>query len=404
METLKSKSLFNILKAYLIMVSVFIVSNILICLIPHKYIDNNIRESLVILCEEGIFPDKTKNILWVKDNMTDGSMLNIAISGYGMNAIVEAAYNPWSFEGYDLYSPAEAGLMAINTQDNTIPRQSYGRYWHGYQIPLRLLSTTFNIKGIRIFNTVLLWSLFIIVSIILYKKLGISVSVCWLLTFLILGFPAVPLSMQYVACYYITLLAVLSMLLFPKKLMNNTVFYFIIGGLTCYLDFLTVPLVTVGVPLAINILYNNRDLSFKKFCILILSWFCGYGSIWTTKWILQFMIAEPDFYNSVVGAAQVHIIFNFLPDGFLHKYFLITSVLLIVSLVGTLSSYALSYYKKHTTTSKELLVLALIPFVWCFILLGHTVVHNWFTYRTLTVTLFSVMTLIFCKNKVIKKL
>ncbi len=390
------------LKAYFIMVSAFIVSNITVCLLPHKYIDANVRESLEILCEEGIFPDKTKNILWVKDNMTDGSMLNIAISGYGMNAIVEAVYNPWSFEGYDLYSPAEAGLIAIDTQDNTIPRQSYGRYWHGYQIPLRLLSTFLNIKGIRILNTVILWSLFILLSIIIYKKLGTSVSICWLLTFLILGFPAVPLSMQYVACYYITFLAVLSMLLFPKKLMNNPVFYFIIGGITCYMDFLTVPLVTLGIPLAINLLYNKEAIDSKKFFALILSWAGSYGIIWATKWILQFLIAEPDFYNSVVGAAQVHIIFNFLPEGISHKYFFITSGLLIISLLATVTSYSISYNRRHTTTSKQLFILALIPFVWYFVLLGHTVVHNWFTYRTLTVTLFSVMTLLLCKNRVLK--
>lgn len=382
------------------MVLVFLSSNILICLLPHRYIDANIRESLVILCEEGIFPDKDKNFLWVKDNMTDGSMLNIAISGYGMTAIEEAVYNPWSFEGYDVCSPAEAGLVAIDTQDDTIPRQSYGRYWHGYQIPLRLLHICFNISDIRIINAVILWSLFIVCAVVIYMKMGMAVSFCWVMTLLMFGFPAIPLSMQYVACYYITFMAVLLMLLWPKKFMNNPVFYFVIGGVTCWLDYLTVPLVTIGIPMAINLMYNTGKNSKRIFVLLLMSWAAGYVGIWITKWLLQFLIAEPDFYNAVVGAAQVHFIFNFLPEGFSHKYFLLTSALLAGALAIMLLCYFILYRKTQSLTSRALFLLALMPFVWCFILIGHTVVHNWFAYRTLTVTAFCVMLLIFSKKKI----
>lgn len=370
--------------AYFVMVICFVTISVAVCLIPHSYIDNNIRQSLTTLSEEGRFPWTCGFVLWGRDNITDGSMYNVAVSGYDMNPVEEMIINPWTYQGTDKMHTADFALMTMDTRDGSIERQSYGRYWHGYQVPLRISSIFLTIKGQRIFHSVVLWSLLLLTTFLLYRRFGKYAAFGWITCFLILGFPVVPLSMQYVACYYIVFLSVTLMLLRPG-LNNNNLFFFIIGGVTSYMDYMTVPLITLGVPLAVSIISQTSDKG-KDMLSKILSWCLGYGGIWVTKWLIQYAYMGPDALNKVIGASEFHTIFSFLPEGINHKYFAITCGMLLLALILTLIISIFSYRKNRSMKLRELIILALIPFCWYFVLLGHNVNHIWFTYRTLTIT------------------
>lgn len=369
--------------------------SILACIIPHRYIDTNIRESMEILNSEGRFP-MIKNIpLYGKDNITDGSMYNIAISGYDMSYFEEAIMNPWSYSYNDKIHTAEYGLRTLNTQNGTIERQSYGRYWHGYQVPLRILSIFFNIREQRIFHCILLWSIFLLLTYVIYLKLGKFVSIGWFLTLLICGFPVVPLSLQYIGCYYITFISVFIILLKPK-FSSNFILFFIIGGLTSYIDFLTVPLITLCIPAIFSCLLNNKNLTWRCLFLIIIFWGLGYVSIWASKWIIQFLYLGNDALNMVIHAGEAHTIIPFLPAGINHKYFLITCELLSIVLLVDISIYLSK--KNKTSQVKKLFFISIIPFVWYFVFLGHNVCHIWFTYRSLTTTIYCCWLILFSKK------
>lgn len=374
------------------MVVIFTIMSVLACCIPHELIDENMRNSMIQLSEEGRFPWTFGNILWARDNVTDGTMYNIAVSGYNMNFLSEALINPRTYNGDEKDHPADLGITALNKDDKNIERISYGRYWHGYQVPLRITSIFFTIKGQRIFHSIALWLIFLGLTYLIWKKFNFTAAAGWFLSFIIIGFPAVSLSLQYVACYYIMFLTVLLILLKPS-LKYKPIYFFIIGGITSYMDFLTVPLITICIPL-IFIVTGNYKVSYKLLLKILIYWFAGYALIWATKWILlSLYIGTEEALLDAVYAGEAHTIIPFLPNGFNHKFFIIACSLLGLVFITDLAVYISN--KNKTTQVKQLFLISLIPFVWYFFILGHSVCHIWFTYRNLTVTILCCWMIIF---------
>lgn len=392
----KIKTSFNLLKAYFYMIIVFTLLSVISCLIPHKYIDTNIRKSMEYLSEEGRFPCTFGNILWARDNITDGTMYNISVSGYGLNPFEECMINLRTITDNDSIHSATYGLMALNKQNDSVERKSYGRYWHGYQVPLRISSMFITIRGQRIFHSIFIFFLLCISSVMIKKEFGNYVSIIWIVTFVLLGIIAVPLSLQYVACYYIMFLSVIALLRWPS-LMHNLMFFFIIGGFTSYMDFLTIPLITILIPASIIILQNYNLLSYKTLFSIISTWLIGYCSIWSSKWILQSLFFGYNALTNAIGAGGAHFILTFLPDGITHKFFIITCIFLSLALLTCITIYVLK--KNKTKSIKQLFIIALIPFLWYFVFLGHNTMHIWFTYRSLTTTVFCSLLIIF-SNKI----
>ena len=46
--------------------------------------------------------------------------------------------------------------------------------------------------------------------------------------------------------------------------------------------------------------------------------------------------------------------------------------------------------KMNKSVSIPLLVISTYPFLWCFILKNHTIVHSWFTYRIFSITILAL--------------
>lgn len=371
------------------MTLLFVVMTVIACLIPHRLIDSNIRQSLSILEEEGRYPFTCGLLPWARDNITDGTMYNIAVSGYDMTPLQEAMENPWTFEGSDQGHTATFGLAAMNTRDGSVTRTSYGRYWHGYQLPLRLSSIFLSINGQRVMHSIILWLLLLVTTLMILRRYGRFVAAGWIIIMVVIGFPVVPLSLQYLACYYIMLISVTAMLLRPS-LFRSPVMFFIIGGTTAFFDFLTVPLITLGLPLALAIYDSGRKATLRLLITLILAWGFGYCGLWATKWILQIVVLHADALGSVVHAGSGHTIFTFFPEGFHYKYFKITASFLLLALIATIAVYIFCRRDNcnNSLNIRYLMIVAMIPFCWYVLFLGHNTAHIWFTYRSLSTPLF----------------
>lgn len=143
----------------------------------------------------------------------------------------------------------------------------YARYWHGYQIFLRPLLTVFSYHTILAINYTLLALLILFVLYATYKTLGIIHASTLAASLILTNVFIVPLALQFSTCYYIFLLAMAFFMLKPDyAIRKDTCIYtfFIIGGVTSFMDFLTTPLLTLAMPLLTLMALNQGRDPYRK--------------------------------------------------------------------------------------------------------------------------------------------
>ena len=101
----------------------------------------------------------------------------------------------------------------------------------------------------------------------------------------------IPCSMQFSSCFYISTFALIGLLWKYEKLeeKNAIPIYFCgIGMLTSYMDFLTYPVVTFGLPMIIVVVLAQEGIleKLKKIIVCGISWCVGYAGMWGGKWLI----------------------------------------------------------------------------------------------------------------------
>lgn len=186
-------------------------------------------------------------------------------------------------------------------------------------------------------------------------------------------------------------------------------------GVTSYIDLLTYPLVTLGVPLILWLSLREKMDSIRSRLahILILSvlWALGYGGIWAGKWILGSVITGED----IIGNAFEQIQWRSSPFLSKDSSKMLTYRTVIERVLEYSQKYiimaaivALAYFcmfkLRHIRNLKlgSFLIYAVIgiyPFSWYFILKNHTYIHAFFTYREMAITVYALMASVAtCKN------
>ena len=180
------KKILKYFLAYIIMITVFILSIVAISLIPSEKIYENIRKSSVTLLKEGDllrYPSYRKIKL---DNYTDSLMLNNAYSINNKSPFESAMLVRENYI-YGISAEATRDVLGEHIQTkaqveelenliNNNPDESheYARYWHGYLVYLRPLLLLFDYSKIRIIILIVL--IFLIARLLynLYKLKGMK--------------------------------------------------------------------------------------------------------------------------------------------------------------------------------------------------------------------------------------
>ena len=185
------------------------ISVLLVYSIPRtELMEKKMIESSLILSNEGIYKRAVIDMmLFDLDNLTNEIMLS------------KAAY-------YDETEILESALMNYSVSKNEILHgnygtekvEMYGRYWHGYLLFLKPALLLMNYNQIRYFNyffiTVLIFGIVVLLSIKINKRTAIS----FLISIMLVGCYIVPLSLQLVTMFYISLSAMLFILLYNRWL------------------------------------------------------------------------------------------------------------------------------------------------------------------------------------------
>ena len=331
----------------------------------------------------------------------------------------ESLGNVFGFHG-------EPGMLD-NTTDRTMMQQTmardvdgsalrtalyadgYTRYWHGYLTILRPLLVLFQIHQIRYLNVFVILGMFFAVMTLMRRRLGMAEAVGFLISMICAGIITVPLSMQFMASFVVMMAACIIVLLgYPFASRDGFILFFLMTGMIInFLDFLTVPLITLGVPLLVYMALDIRHGKGTLACGIVrgaqaaLSWGAGYALSWMGKWVIAAAVLDMDVMGQVAFSAgrwtqaeqgkmngrMDAVIVNF-KDFFTFHGMRAMIVPLGFALVLAVCALLFRAGLKGKGTAACMLIACAAPYVWYFVMCHHSYEHNWFTYRAQVMTLF----------------
>lgn len=321
------------------------------------------------------------------------------------------------FEGYETDSDKNI-LLDLNRgwldEGVEIPSYiyHYGRYWHGYQVILKPLLCVFSWREILIIGLFAQLVTFSVAVMLIYKNHGAIWVVPIACLYFLLNPVTIAMSFQYQSLFYITfggLIGIESK--FGKKYMGTSAYiYFmlLLGILTSFFDFLTYPIVPVGVCLCWIIAISNGTMleNVKKLFFGGLAWGTGYGLFWASKWLITTLVTSENILSNAGKSFTGYIsnkgtsLWKVITDNYsvlLKKPYI--AILLIVALLllvwnikhfGSLSKYRICL---------PVLAISLLPLVWYIFASHHSDMHSYMTHRDSALTYYAVFVYLLATSK-----
>ncbi|UFS71054.1 hypothetical protein LPW11_02425 [Geomonas sp. RF6] len=408
------------------LILVFSLSMIAAYTLPQGPVKRHVAVSLTELAAEG-HPYRPLFGLYslMPDNFTDSLMLNQAVAAGDMSPVKA------SFGNYMRIVPAPNGdpspIDSLRAAlDGRGELTSYSRYWHGYQVILRPLLLLLDYSAIRWLNSLMLSLSVLAVLVLLRYRLNLHTALAFLLALASAGIVMVPISMQFCAVFY---LAMAGMAAVCYGVDGDGTFrldletFLVLGACTSFLDLLTAPVLTLGMPLAVLTLVRMRAHStsslrgqFVHFCRVSFVWGVGYAGTWVAKWCLSSAILGHSLFAEAAesvatrlngdaagvavsrGGAIVRNVAMLFPlfglDNTGNARW--TAVATLCALPAVALLLGILFLVRHLRQDAgrkcvaALLPVAALPFLWYVVVANHSYVHFWFTYRSLMVTVFTV--------------
>ena len=415
------KKIMNYIFIFILLILSFNIGLYISCSFDSKLIEKKIKESYEILNKEGMFY-KVSNLFNIQsDNSADALIMNECYSvdssePYLSYMKVRKSYkkNLTFFELPETVGELSTIYYVDENYDeseiyyNTIAELgdflngryyyfvNYGRYWHGYLVFFRPLLLIFNILQIRHILFLSFSILFITLIYKLYKEFNINISIIFALSLICSGYFSASYLIGNSLIFIIMMISSLFILAKKNKIKDFGIFIFIIGCLTSFVDYLNVPLITLGMPCAVYILELLKEKKDWKYCteFLIKSsfiWVFGYAFTWISKWILYDLTIN-DHYNMIsIGFGQVFFRMQRVNEAVgldVNYISVITKILnksLIYIIISVFILLILNKFKisvkKINKNSIPFLILSLYPIIWFVVLANHTILHAHFVYR-----------------------
>ena len=271
---------------------------------------------------------------------------------------------------------------------NAMDNQDYARYWHGHSVYMRPLSVFFNILQIRYVLMAAFYGLVLLTLYNSYRRFGLRVAIPLAVGFLMIYPNTVSTCLQLAAIFLVTMIfSNIIIRTYDAKPERIGRIIFLCGSVANFFDLLTIPLLSFGIPL-IFVLLMNKDAIKDQFLLMVrlgIAWVLGYGGTWAAKWVIgtvvlhRSVIADalnPNMYRSNIT--------NILPPLPMALNIAILAALVVVAVVLLVRSSAARARMKELCL---LPVAALAPYAWYTVVLNHSCIHAFFTYRLQLITL-----------------
>lgn len=326
-------------------------------------------------------------------------------------------------------------LRAVDNPDhsivyNAMDCQGYARYWHGYLIFLKPLMTFLSYGQIRYLYMFLYLLLLVAAVLQIAERTDRWTAFSFAIALGAVNGIVLPFSIQYSSVFFVMFAA----LLLIGKLYRESfdlsrigIFFLVVGMLTSFVDLLTAPLLTLGVPLLYLVFLQQKQYgtdSCIRNCEAVLTasvlWAVGYLGNWAAKWILASCVLgrnviEDGFSQGLnrLGNGQEEIsgigaiaynLFAIVPPGITGgdlKWFVLggLAVLLVLFVIF------LKFHAEKAVLKAQLPILALIayPYLWYLVMTNHSQIHYIFTYRVQFMTVWGGLVMIAHAFRKLKK-
>lgn len=282
----------------------------------------------------------------------------------------------------------------------------YARYWHGYLLYMKPLLLVLDYKNILLLNMLAqLVCMFGIAQLLARRSPGRGMLLPAAVAFGMLTPPAMALCLQYMPCFYVMAAACLVLLRWPGLAERHTgLFFLTVGMAASYFDFLTFPLITLGIPLILYLLGQNlpwrqgvRAVGLASVC-----WGAGYAGFWAMKWCIGSAVLGQnlfaDAWNSFALRSSHETQGQAVSYGqALQKNVGVFAGLRVWGVLLALAAVALLLrlvwlWRRHMPTKDRLnavvplLLVACMPFAWYFVTVNHSYIHYGYTHKELAIT------------------
>ncbi|MCL2312044.1 MAG: hypothetical protein FWC41_06090, partial [Firmicutes bacterium] len=393
--------LLKYVKVFTLLIASFFIFSVLSSLLPYKYVQKNIEKSIPELLEEGNYPKVIlKGDRYRQDNFTDALILNIIASSDSKRPVWSAMVNPYSFQSPD--DPNK--WYAVKNLDHKVqnmdlsPNILYGRYWHGSAAACKFLLLIMDYQQLKWFLYIVSTLLLLLFAVRIVNKVGWIKSLPLFLALLFANFFVIQFAIQFFPVMAIALAGGIWMCKNGHKSQKKiTMCLLIIGMLTAYFDLLTTPLLTLGIPLIVYMILQGEEKKsaydfFKSIFILCLAWLIGYAGAWATKWILINIFTDATAIYAIDAIKWNAKAKDYTRwDAIVRNFNLIPLVWLNIILTFLLLLTFFSFNKKGISFAIAFLIVGLFPYIWYFVLSGHSYTHWWFTYRAQMISMSCIM-------------
>jgi hypothetical protein len=404
---------------YLLLLAVFVLALTIVYALPQQSIPPHLTASVNVLGGESPFP-LIRSYAYKLDNSTDALMLDTTFRQPSDSPLVAAMASTKEL------SPTGDTVAAL-AQTATGTRLSpghYSYYWSGYQVVLRPLVILFDYSQIRALNTVALLLVSAAVLLLLGNVAGWKAVVSFVAALLVCGFFMAAWSLQYANMTYLTLFAMLAVLLALRRDSLERFdweIFFVTGMLAAFFDLLTVPLLTLGLPLAIVLIARSKSSKSggvqpqARYALSMSGlWALGYVASWSAKW----MIGQAVLHEDVLGSAGKQVLFRASSDPgvsraepifrtFFQMFPMSVSgslevakpvgllVLAILAIVAA-GFFLLRRFHQELDRDAAVLLVAPLPYLWYLFASNHSVDHMVYTYRLQAIAVFAVFYIALC--------
>ena len=404
----------QLLAAFAATVAVLFVLLLGACALPAQPVLEHVYDSAQTIQQEGLYPEYFGFKLFQMDNYTDTIMLfEAAAMGEQdpLTAMMTAtAYNVDNFETMagDLAAYCERTIpLATGAQKavQLVPF-SYARYWHGYLIWLRPLLCVMSITGVRVVQYLVLFALLAVILWQLRRQCGLRAMVWFAVSQLAVTVFWVPHQVQYFTTFCIAYAGCAWVLARPRRAGQLSIALVVLGTCTAFCDLLVTPIITLGLPVAVWLCcLPQRAASGARQCLSViggsLCWGAGYAMCWGLKWVLATLITGQDIIGDAIHQAGVRTtadtwhgmelswgnIFRFVGDTLSQRGLLWPVVLVVILCIA---AFLLCLRNKEALLrALPIGLTALMAPVWLALLRTHSIQHGWFTWRSLTVSIFA---------------
>ena len=314
-------------------------------------------------------------------------------------------------------TPRDSITKMINGGE--LEKIGYGRYWHGYLVTLKTLLCFLTYPQIQWCNMFVQLFLLMLICV----QLGKRGSEVFLFPFAVVFFwiqaPYLSLNLQFSTVLFVLLFQLNIILALDKGNKTNKFydFFFLFSGIVvAYLDFLTYPVVTLGIPLVLWLMIHKPENVWNSIKTLIrfsVFWVIGYTVMWAGKWVLDYLFNSHEIIDDVIFQIRTRLgVTNGLTA--ISPLLVFRTVLsrptktlpificagIAVYIVYIMVKNGFVFSKSRFTACIPYLFVALYPFIWMSVMKNHCLEHNYFVYRILAVSWFSLISMItvFQKN------